>query len=125
MDQITEGAKNLDSAMAEVNSNPSNASTIVQLTPPLSLDRGIDILMTEEDLLRASNVLPLPSSLQEELLHNNLLSEEDRLKLAEQGKKQLFPIIQLTGEEKVIFFLNCFVSSEHPLGSKILDLGKT
>ena len=89
VEQITEGAKTLESAMAAVNSNPSNVSTIVQLNPPLSPDRGIEILVTEEDLLRASNILPLPSSLQEELLHNNLLSEEDRLKLAEQGKKNL------------------------------------
>ena len=26
--------------------------------------------------------------------------------------------------KKLFFFLNCFVSSEHPLGSRILDLGK-
>ena len=76
--QVTDGARSLAPVMAGIqNSVSSDASVTDQLPLPLSLDRGIEILMTEEDSLQASNILPLPSYLQEELLHNNLLCEVD------------------------------------------------
>ena len=120
---ISEKDTDLTLKMTETNTTLSDTMSMVQPSSNLSVDRGIDILNVEENLLTSNQILPLPTSLQQELLHGNFLSEEIKQSLVEQGKTKLFPFYQdkETGES-IIYFLKCFISSKHQIGSKILEL---
>ena len=72
-------------------SETSTMSDTVQTSSNFSVTRGIQILNEQETLLTSNEILPLPISLQQELLHKHVLSEDIKKSLEEQGKTKLFP----------------------------------
>ena len=89
-----------------------------------SLSSKIQILIEKEALLISDKVLPLPSSLIQELLNSHDLSEDIKKGLQEQGKSQLFPCYKINESENVSLFLNNLVSSQHQIGQKVAELAK-
>ena len=94
----------------------------VQMDEPLS--SKIQLLIEKEALLISDKVLPLPSSLIQELLNGHDLSEDIKKGLQEQGKSTLFPLYKINDLENAILFLNNLVSSQHQIGQKIAELAK-
>ena len=119
VDSISENI-DITSKMSETN---TMSDTVVQTSSNFSVIKGIEILNEQESLLTSNEVLPLPTSLQQELLHGHFLSEEIKKSLVEQGKTKLFPFYKddETGES-IILFLQSFISSKHQIGAQILDL---
>ena len=94
----------------------------VQMDEPLS--SKIQLLIEKEAFLISDKVLPLPSSLIQELLNGHDLSEDIKKGLQEQGKSTLFPLYKINDLENAILFLNNLVSSQHQIGQKIAELAK-
>ena len=92
----------LTSKMSETS---TMSDTLVQTSSNFSVTRGIQILNEQETLLTSNEILPLPISLQQELLHKHVLSEDIKKSLEEQGKTKLFPCYKddETGESIILF----------------------
>ena len=117
----------LDSSVESVISEKSDYSKMT-VTETVQMDdsvsRKIQILLEQEAILISNKVLPLPSSLIQELLNNHVLSEDIRKGLEEQSKAQLFPCYKIDESENVSLFLQNLVSSKHQIGGKISELAK-
>ena len=89
----------------------------------ITVDIGLNILRQLERLLHDDNILPLSENIRLELLHGVFVSSGDRETLTELSKTKLFPCMEIEGKtEKIIFFMNEYLSSEHALSSLLLEL---
>ena len=118
----------MDSSVESVISEKSDYSKM-SVTDTVQMDssvtRKIQILLEQEALLISNKILPLPSSLIQELLNNHVLTDDIRKELEEQSKAQLFPCYKIeNSDENISLFLKNFVSSRHQIGGKISDLAR-